>query len=449
MLIKEVLGDKDLINSEIELNGWVATHRLQTQLLFISLNDGSSLNNIQIVSEFTKEEKANYSELLDNLYKGVSLQITGKLIESPGKGQAVEIKATLDNITILGTIDPTSFPMAKGRLPVEYIRSFPHLRTRTNLGAMVLRIRNCCSFATHKFFNELHFLNIQTPLLTSNDCEGAGETFEVRNGSNDFFENNTFLTVSGQLHAESLALGMGRVYTFGPTFRAENSNTTRHLAEFWMVEPEICFVSLPELMILGENYIKYCIKEVLNTCQDDVEFINKFIKKGHYQVLKNIVDNPFKLMDYTEAIDILKEKKDNTIKWGDDLSTEQEKYLTEVYGPTIVYNYPKRIKSFYMKENVSHHVNNEKTVMAFDILVPTIGEIIGGSIREDNYDILKHNMEDKKIDNLDWYLDLRKYGSVPHGGFGLGFERLIMLITGVSNIRDTISYPRYPKYCFA
>ena len=449
MLIKEVLGNKDLINTEIVLNGWVATHRVQTQLLFISLNDGSSLNNIQIVSEYTKEEKTNYSELLDNLYKGVSLKAIGKLIESPGKGQSVEIKATLDNIKILGKIDPTSFPMAKGRLPVEYIRSFPHLRTRTNLGAMVLRIRNCCSFATHKFFNEQHFFNIQTPLLTSNDCEGAGETFIVKNGSNDFFENNTFLTVSGQLHAESLALGMGRVYTFGPTFRAENSNTTRHLAEFWMVEPEICFASLEELMSLGENYIKYCIREVLNTCQDDIEFVNKFIKKGHLEVLQSILENPFKLMDYTEAIDILKEKKDKTIKWGDDLSTEQEKYLTEVYGPTIVYNYPKKIKSFYMKENVSQHVNNEKTVMAFDILVPTIGEIIGGSIREDNYDILKNNMEDKKIDNLDWYLDLRKYGSVPHGGFGLGFERLIMLITGVSNIRDTISYPRYPKYCFA
>ena len=443
MLIKDILDAKNLINSEVVLNGWIATHRVQTQILFISLNDGSCFKNIQIVSEFTKEEKSN-SELLDNLYKGVSLQIKGKLIESPGKGQSVEVKASLDNITILGNIDPTNFPMAKGRLPIEYIRSFPHLRTRTNLGTMVLRIRNCCSFATHKFFNDEQFINIQTPLLTSNDCEGAGETFIVKNGSNNFFNNDTFLTVSGQLHAESLALGMGRVYTFGPTFRAENSNTSRHLAEFWMVEPELCFVSLKELMNLGENYIKYCVKEVLNSCSDDIEFVNKFIKKGHYEVLKNIVEKPFKLLDYTNAIDIL-----NEINWGDDLSTEQEKYLTELFGPTIVYNYPKKIKSFYMKENDSQHVNNEKTVMAFDILVPTIGEIIGGSIREDNYDILKHNMESKNIDNLDWYLDLRKYGSVPHGGFGLGFERLIMLITGLSNIRDTISYPRYPNYCFA
>ena len=354
----------------------------------------------------------------------------------------------------------------KKRHSLEFIREHPHLKVRTNIGAIVARIRNTCSFATHEFFQKKDFIYVHTPLITSNDCEGAGETFtittthpvnknvilkeDLNTFKNDFFGKQAFLTVSGQLQVESYAMGLKNVYSFGPTFRAEKSNTSRHLAEFWMIEPEACFITFEELMILSESYLKFCINRVLEKNCDDLNLLNKFISKGIKNSLETIVKNKFKRLSYTEAIDYLQKHYTNKVeyelpKWGDDLNSEQEKYLTSLFGPTILYNYPKEIKSFYMKINP-----DGKTVQAMDIIVPGIGEIIGGSMREDKYEILKDVMVTKgllKNGHLNWYLDLRKYGSCPHGGFGLGFERLIMLVTGLKNIKDCIPFPRYPKHC--
>lgn len=442
MLVKELLNAyQDHLNKEIDICGWVNNCRVQTNIIFISINDGSTIENLQVVTDFTKEDKDNNQRFFSELQKGVSINIKGVVINSIGNNQDIEIKSNINQINIIGTIDKDTYPIMKARVPLEYIRKYPEYKSRTNLGTVLARIRNSCTMATHSFFQKNEFINIQTPILTSNDCEGAGETFIVNSLNNKFFSNKVYLTVSGQLHLETVSLGLNRVYTFGPTFRAENSNTNRHLAEFWMVEPELCFTNFEELIQLGEDYIKYCINYVLENNIKDIEFIDKRVSNGKLTQLISYKDNPFKRMSYSDAINELQKLKEK-VNWGDDLSTPQEKMLTKIYGPTIVYNYPKKIKSFYMKESIND------TVEAMDILMPEIGELIGGSMREDNYDKLKNNMEEKNIDSsLDWYLNLRKNGSVPHGGFGMGFERLIMLITGLSNIKDCIHYPRFPDSC--
>ena len=454
--------DYKVTESKIKVSGWVLTARFQSKIGFISINDGSCFTPLQIVTEYT--EKNKYSDTISRIKKGISITVSGILIESPSKHQKYELKCNIDDITVYGNIDAEEYPMSKKKHSLEHVRKYPHLRIRTNTIGVISRIRSSCSFATHQFFQERDYTYVHTPLITTNDCEGAGETFCVTNLLNnkivptnkqgdidftkDFFETKAYLTVSGQLHVESFALGLNKVYTFGPTFRAENSNTSRHLAEFWMIEPEICFINLDDLMTLAENYIKYCINYVLGKNKDDIEFIDKMISPDRLNLLKQTTQHQFKRISYTESISIL--SNDNKtdlypdIVWGDDLSSDHEKYLTSKFGPCIVYNYPTSIKSFYMKRN-----EDDKTVMAMDVLLPGIGEIIGGSIREDDHDKLLETIKNKKIDinTIQWYLDLRKFGTTPHGGFGLGFERLIMLITGISNIRDVIPFPRYPGHC--
>ena len=471
MNIKLIIGNAEeyIDNKPIKICGWVNNSRIQSNIGFISLNDGSCHTSIQVVFDINESEKEEYDDLLSNITKGASLEIIGNLKSSPAKGQKYELKTELHNILLHGKVDVSTYPISKKKHSMEFIRQYPHLRVKTNTFGTVARIRNTCSIATHKFFQSKNFLYVHTPIITSNDCEGAGETFTVTNIlddkvsnipikknsdsidiQNDFFSKRAHLTVSGQLHVESYAMGLSNVYTFGPTFRAEKSTGSRHLAEFWMIEPEISFCTFEELLCLAEDYIKFCISEVLEQNNDDINFINKFILKGHRETLENIAKSKFKRITYTEAVNILqkdftkKSKYPKMEKWGDDLSSEQEKYLTYKFGPTIVYDYPKEIKSFYMKIN-----EDGKTVQAMDILVPGIGELIGGSMREDDYEkllniITKNGLE---VEKLSWYLDLRKYGSAPHGGFGLGFERLIMLITGLSNIKDCIPFPRYPGHC--
>lgn len=471
-LIKQILKNPK-INEKYTVSGWINNLRLQSNNGFIHLNDGSCLTTLQLVMDYTDEEKFNYNNIFDNLVKHVSLTVTGILVNSPAKGQTIELKVDLKNIKIYGKLDISDYPLSGKKYPFEYLRNYPHLRVRTNFIASMARIRNSCSFATHQFFNSRNFCYVHTPIITTNDCEGAGETFTVttlnltkvpnkkdKNGNRkvqfnkDFFGERTNLTVSGQLHVESYALGLNRVYTFGPTFRAENSNTSRHLAEFWMIEPEICFINLDELMELSENYVKFCIQNVMENNKDDLDFFNQRISKGRLEILNTILSSDFSKITYTDAVKLLQNDWENNSKlyekpsWGDDLGSDQEKYITKKLGPTFVYNYPKKIKSFYMKQNTDADPG-EETVQAMDLLVPGIGELIGGSIREENYDILLESLKSKNIpqSDLQWYLDLRKFGSTPHGGFGLGFERLIMLITGISNIRDAIPFPRYPKHC--
>jgi len=466
MEIKSIIENyNNYLNKEISVNGWINNARIQTNIAFIALNDGSCQSTLQIVIEFNEETSCSEKlQDLKSLSKGASISITGKIIESPGKGQPFEMKSELSQMIINGKVISNEYPLSKGKHSLEYIRQFPHLRVRTNTFGMIARVRNTCTFATHKFFQSKGYMNVHTPIITSNDCEGAGETFTVTTLNNDksninnvkttyendFFNKKTFLTVSGQLQGESYAMGLSKIYTFGPTFRAENSNTSRHLAEFWMIEPEAAFVSFEELMELAEDYIKFCVNEVITNNYDDIIFIDKFIRKGQLKFLEDLIKTPFKKLTYSDAIDILQKDYNENVKyekidkWGIDLNSEQEKYLTSKFGPVIVYNYPKDIKSFYMKLN-----QDNSTVQAMDILVPNIGELIGGSMREENYDKLKKVMiaKDMNIDHLSWYLDLRKYGSAPHGGFGLGFERLIMLISGISNIKDCIPFPRYPSHC--
>ena len=466
--IKDIINNSNFIGLTLEINGWVTTSRLQTNILFVTINDGSSQENLQIVIEMNYYIDSDKKSKIKNITKGASIKVYGEIVNSPASGQNCELKADFDDFTIIGTIDPEKYPLSKKAHGLDYIRKYPHLRVRTNTFGIVARIRNTCSYATHKFFQNNGYINVHTPIITSNDCEGAGETFTVTNMlkdkitnlktdkdnsllyNDDFFQKKAFLTVSGQLQAESYAIGLSKVYTFGPTFRAENSNTSRHLAEFWMVEPEAAFITFDNLMTLAENYIKYCIKKVLKKNSDDIKFIDKFIKKDQENFLEKLVENKFNRISYNEAIDILKNDYnknclyDKIENWGCDLNSEQEKYITQKYGPTIIYNYPKKIKSFYMKSN-----EDNITVQAMDILVPGIGEIIGGSMREESYEKLLENMKEKNInpDNLSWYLDLREFGTAPHGGFGLGFERLIMLITGLANIKDCIPFPRYPGNC--
>lgn len=452
MKLREIYQDKEkYLNQDISLEGWIKTARTGKNISFISLTDGSSFKPLQVVldqdTKMDDQVKLNISS---------SLKVQGRLVESQGKGQDVELKA--ESLEILGESDP-SYPLQKKRHSAEYLRTIAHLRPRANLFQAVFRVRSLLAFAVHKFFQERGFVYAQTPLITGSDAEGAGEMFRVTtldlkdvpkkedgsiDYSKDFFNKETHLTVSGQLQAEVFALAFRDVYTFGPTFRAENSNTQRHAAEFWMIEPEMAFADLDVNMDVAEAMVKYIISYVLDHAPDEMAFFNEFVDKGLLDRLHNVVDNDFERISYTEAVDLLKksgQKFDYPVEWGIDLQTEHERYLTEKIfkRPVFVTDYPKEIKAFYMREN-----DDKKTVAAMDLLVPGVGEIIGGSQREERYDILKKKIEDNGLNmkEYEWYLDLRKYGTAVHSGYGLGFERAVMYVTGVSNIRDVTAFPR-------
>lgn len=453
--------NKSLINQELLVCGMINNIRKQSSMAFIDLNDGTCLKDLQVILNKDSNNSSQFTDILEKGTKGTILSVKGKLIESPAKGQDYELIADNDGINYFGCMsDINEYPISKNRIPLDTLRNHLHLRMRTKVISSVTRIRSKCSMLTHSFFQDQDFQYIHTPLLTSSDCEGAGETFTVTNllpneinkdtkikeYSNDFFGKKTSLTVSGQLNVECYAMYFSKVYTFGPTFRAENSNTTRHLAEFWMIEPEVTYVNLEELMDLAEDYLKYCVRNILDSNPDEINLFNSFMSKGLLNKLNKCANEKFTRITYTEAVELYNKKNKNKIMWGDDLSSEVEKYICEKVfnNTTIIYNYPKEIKAFYMKNN-----DDDKTVQAFDVLVPGIGELIGGSIREENYDVLKTKIENNNIslESMKWYLDLRKFGSCPHGGFGLGFERLIMLLTGIHNVRDVIPFPRYPKHC--
>lgn len=453
--VKELLNS-DGTGKEVLVKGWVRTKRESRNVVFIALNDGSTINNIQIVAE-----TANFSEdLLRDISTGACLAVTGKLVESKGKGQKVEINAS--GIEIYGRCDPESYPLQKKGHSMEFLREIAHLRFRTNTFGAVFRIRHSLAYAIHKYFNDKGFYYLHTPVITGSDCEGAGEmfhvtTFDLKNVPydekgevdfrNDFFGIETNLTVSGQLEGELGALALGEIYTFGPTFRAENSNTPRHLAEFWMIEPEMAFYDINDNMDLAEEFVKYLINYILENCSDDLDFLNTNIYKGLIERLNFVLENEFRRITYAEAIDALQSAGRNwefPVEWGRDLQAEHERYLVEQYykRPVIITDYPKEIKAFYMKQN-----DDGKTVKAMDVLFPGIGEIIGGSQREEDYDKLLARIRELKLPEKDlwWYLETRKFGTAPHSGFGLGFERLMLFITGMSNIRDVIPFPRTPK----
>ncbi|MEI6380152.1 MAG: asparagine--tRNA ligase [Cyanobacteriota bacterium ELA615] len=437
---------------ELTVAGWVRTKRELKEFSFLEVNDGSCLSNLQIILEPNLGE---YVTLLKRLNTGASLQVTGILSTSPSKGQNLELKAT--SLIVYGEADPQDYPLQKKRHSFEFLRTIGHLRPRTNTIGAVMRVRNTAANAIHKFFQERGFLWIQSPIITASDCEGAGELFNVTSldlarltgkidYSQDFFGKKAYLTVSGQLEAEVMAMAFSNVYTFGPTFRAENSNTSRHLAEFWMVEPEMAFCDIYGDQDLAESFLKEIFKSVLENCQEDMEFFNERIDQSVLATAENIINHQFARITYTEAVELLlKSNKtfEYPVEWGIDLQSEHERYLAEELfrKPVIVTNYPKGIKAFYMRLN-----DDDQTVAAMDILVPKIGEIIGGSQREERLDILEKRMlaNDIPASELWWYLDLRRYGTVPHAGFGLGFERLIQLITGMANIRDVIPFPRTP-----
>jgi len=449
--IAQVLKDGQP-QQEVTVAGWVRTKRELKDFSFLEINDGSSLANLQIVLEPNLDD---YHTHLKRISTGASLQVTGILVSSPSKGQAVELKASI--LKIFGEADPQEYPLQKKRHSFEFLRTIGHLRPRTNTIGAVMRVRNAASAAIHNFFQERDFLWIQSPIITSSDCEGAGELFTVTNldlaktvgkinYEQDFFGKQTYLTVSGQLEAEVMASAFSNVYTFGPTFRAENSNTSRHLAEFWMVEPEMSFCDLDGDQDLAESFLKTIFKSVLEKCPEDLEFFNQRIDPSVLSTAENIINNEFARITYTQAIELLEKSNrsfEYPVEWGVDLQSEHERYLAEELfkRPVIVTNYPKDIKAFYMRIN-----DDNRTVAAMDILVPKIGEIIGGSQREERLDVLEKRMLEANIPlcNLWWYLDLRRYGTVPHAGFGLGFERLVQLITGMNNIRDVIPFPRTP-----
>jgi len=453
--IKQILRKSDNIGAEITVQAWVRTKRDTKELAFIALNDGSSMNNLQVLAEKNKIPE----KVLHLLTTGASCSVTGTLVKSPAEGQALELNAA--SIEILGECPP-DYPLQKKRHSFEFLREIGHLRARTNTFGAVARVRNALTMGVHSFFQSHEFFNVHTPIITSSDAEGAGEMFQVTtlpfdtfnssegiDYSRDFFGKKASLTVSGQLSAETYATALGRVYTFGPTFRAENSNTSRHLAEFWMIEPEMSFCDINGNMDLAEDFLKYVLRYVLEHCAEDMEFFNKFVQKGIIDDLKAVINSDFVRISYTKAIDDLESSKvefEFPVSWGIDLASEHEKYLTEeVYkGPVIITDYPREIKAFYMKLN-----DDGNTVRAMDVLVPRLGEIIGGSERENRYDVLLKKILDMNLNPEDywWYLDLRKFGSVPHSGFGLGFERLIQYVTGMANIRDVIPYSRSAKNC--
>ncbi len=444
--------------ADVCVKGWVRTRRGSKSVNFIALNDGSTIKNVQVVADVEKFDP----EMLKLITTGACLSVEGKLVESQGAGQSVEIQAT--KIDVLGTCG-ADYPMQKKGQSFEYMRQHAHMRLRTNTFGAVFRIRHNMAIAIHKYFHDHGFFYFNTPIITASDCEGAGQMFQVttknlydlkkdKDGkidySDDFFGKTTSLTVSGQLEGELGATALGAIYTFGPTFRAENSNTPRHLAEFWMIEPEVAFNDITDNMDLAEDFIKYCVRWALDNCQDDLEFLNKMIDKTLIERLRFVVDHDFVRLTYTEGIKILEEAIKNGHKfefpvyWGVDLASEHERYLVEQHfkKPVILTDYPKEIKAFYMKMN-----EDGKTVRAMDVLFPQIGEIIGGSEREENYDKLMGRIKELNIPMKDmwWYLDTRKFGSCPHSGFGLGFERLILFVTGMQNIRDVIPFPRTPK----
>ena len=450
------LFSKEKTGQNITVMGWVRTRRdSKGGFSFIEVNDGSCLANLQVIAD---ESLPNYKEEVLKLQTGCSVKMTGTVMSSQGKGQKVELRA--EEIRVMGWADPDSYPLQKKKHSFEFLRTIAHLRPRTNTFGAIARVRNAMSAAIHRFFQERGFLYVHTPIITGSDCEGAGAMFKVttldlenvpkKEGrvdfEKDFFGGPSHLTVSGQLEAEIYALAMGDVYTFGPTFRAENSNTTRHLSEFWMVEPEMAFCDLDGDIELAVEFIKYIFRYVLENCREDMELFNRFIDVTVIDTLEKIISRDFKVLTYTEGMDILSKSGENfefPVTWGSDLQSEHERYLCEKAfdRPIVMVDYPKEIKAFYMKVN-----EDGKTVRAMDLLVPKIGEIIGGSQREDNYDTLLARIREVGLnpDDYWWYLELRRFGSVPHAGFGLGFERLIQFVTGMNNIRDVIPFPRTP-----
>lgn len=451
--------DASLVGQQVCVKGWVRTRRGNKNVQFVALNDGSTIKNIQIVVDLAKFSE----EELKSITTGSSLCVEGLLVESQGKGQTCEIQA--EKIEIYGTADPESYPLQKKGHTMEFLRDIAHLRPRTNTFGAVFRIRHNMAIAIHRFFHERGFFYFHTPIITASDCEGAGQMFQVttmnlydlkkdENGSirydSDFFGKQASLTVSGQLEGELAATALGAIYTFGPTFRAENSNTPRHLAEFWMIEPEVAFNDIIDNMDLAEDFIKYCVKWALDNCYDDVKFLNDMFDKELIERLEGVLKQDFVRLTYTEGIKILEDavagghKFEFPVYWGVDLASEHERFLVEEHfkRPVILTDYPKEIKAFYMKQN-----EDGKTVRAMDVLFPKIGEIIGGSEREESYDKLVARIEELNIPMKDmwWYLETRKFGTVPHSGFGLGFERLLLFVTGMSNIRDVIPFPRTPN----
>ena len=451
----------------IDVKGWVRSHRSSKAVDFIALNDGSTIKNIQIVADTDKFD----DEVLKQITTGACIHVEGTLVESQGKGQTSEIQAkTIEIYGLCGN----DYPMQKKGQSFEYMRKYAHMRLRTNTFGAVMRIRHNMAIAIHTYFHQHGYFYFHTPLITASDCEGAGQMFQVttknlydlKKGedgkidySDDFFGKQTSLTVSGQLEGELGATALGAIYTFGPTFRAENSNTPRHLAEFWMIEPEVCFIDMDELMDLEEDFIKFCVKWALDNCKDDLEFLNQMIDKGLIARLEGILKDDFVRLPYTKGIEILQEaikkgkKFEFPCNWGDDLASEHERFLVEEYfkKPVIMTNYPKAIKAFYMKIDEKNPVLDGKemapTVQGTDVLFPQIGEIIGGSVREESYDKLLNEIKERNIPmkDMEWYLDTRRFGSCPHAGFGLGFERLILFVTGMQNIRDVIPFPRTPN----
>jgi asparaginyl-tRNA synthetase len=452
--VKALLQTKPESQS-VWVKGWVRTRRGNKNVIFVAVNDGSTIHNIQVVAD----PNAFDESMIKRIQTGSSVSIKGILVPSQGSGQPVEVQA--NEIHIYGEADPDTYPLQKKGHSLEFLREIAHLRPRTNTFGAVFRIRHAMAYAIHKYFNDRGFFYLHTPIITGSDAEGAGAMFRVTtlNASNppikddgsvdyeqDFFGRETNLTVSGQLEGELGALALGLIYTFGPTFRAENSNTARHLAEFWMIEPEMAFYELDDNMDLVEDMLKYLVQYALENCADDLEFLNKMYDNELLQRLQSVVSNPFVRISYTEAVEILKssgQKFEFKVEWGTDLQSEHERYLVEKHfqKPVILFDYPKHIKAFYMKQN-----DDGKTVRAMDVLFPGIGEIVGGSQREENYDKLHSRIQEMGIheQSLWWYLETRKFGTVPHAGFGLGFERLILFITGMANIRDVIPFPRTP-----
>lgn len=454
----------DVLKSEafgttVNVKGWVRTRRGSKQVNFIALNDGSTINNVQIVVDVEKLGE----EYLKPITTGACINVNGKLVKSQGQGQAAEIQA--EEIQIYGTADPATYPLQKKGHSLEFLREIAHLRPRTNTFGAIFRIRHNMAIAIHQFFHERGFFYFHTPIITASDCEGAGQMFQVttmnlydlkkdENGAikyeNDFFGKQASLTVSGQLEGELAAMALGAIYTFGPTFRAENSNTPRHLAEFWMVEPEVAFNEIAENMQLAEDFIKYCVQWALDNCKDDIKFLNDMFDKELIGRLEGVLKQNFIRLAYTEGVKILEEaiaqghKFEFPVYWGADLAAEHERYLVEVHFkcPVILTDYPKEIKSFYMKQN-----EDGKTVRAMDVLFPKIGEIIGGSQREEDFDKLSNRAKEMGVPEKDiwWYMDTRRFGTAPHSGFGLGFERLLLFVTGMANIRDVIPFPRTPN----
>jgi asparaginyl-tRNA synthetase len=458
LTIKDIIEDRVSLG-HVDLGGWIKTHRQSKRVSFIELTDGTCASHLQLVVD---PNLAGYTDIAAKLQTGASIRVSGELVLSPAKGQKYEFQ--VKDLTLIGEADPEQFPLQKKAHSLEFLREVLHLRPRTATMGAVLRVRSAAAFAVHRFFTERGFFCLQTPILSTSDCEGAGEMFHVStlsldnpprvNGkvdySQDFFKEPASLTVSGQLEGEVCAMGLSKIYTFGPTFRAENSNTTRHLAEFWMIEPEMAFYELEDNMALAQEFVQAVIKEVLRTCSRDLEFLagQEWVQPGHLENLHAVSESQFTRLDYTEAISILEKSGkafEFPVRWGIDLQSEHERFLTDEHfkGPVTVVNYPAEIKAFYMRLN-----DDGKTVRAMDLLVPRLGEIVGGSQREERYDVLLSKIRSLGLDEAAywWYLELRKFGTVPHAGFGLGFERLLMYITGMQNIRDVIAFPRFPGF---